>query len=86
MHLRRVIQMKELKRIAKVGERIKVISDYEWERSGLWKNPHPIGSEWIVEKVTLKNCFPPGLIDVKGSEYGIGFGSYVVIEYEENPQ
>lgn len=72
--------MGEVKRIANVGEKIKIISDEGWERSGLWKNPHPIGSEWIVKKVLTYNCTPPGMVFVEGSKYGISPILYVVIE------
>jgi hypothetical protein len=72
--------LKRTKRIAKVGEKIIVTDDQGWERSGLWKNPHPIGSVWIVEEVLTKNCRPPGLIFVTGSRYGISPVLYEVIE------
>ncbi|MFZ3198735.1 MAG: hypothetical protein WA181_21495, partial [Bacillus mycoides] len=69
-----------VKRIANVGERIKVINDEGWERSGLWENPHPLNSEWIVTKVLIKNCFPSGMVFVKDNQYGIGADKYVVLE------
>lgn len=69
-----------MKRIAKVGERIKVISDEGWEMSGLWKNPHPVGSEWIVKEVMIEHCTPPGLVFCEGTSYGIPYGRYVVLE------
>lgn len=74
--------MKEVKRIADVGETIKVvnISEEQWERAGLWKNPHPLGSEWVVKRVFTDNCVPPGAVLVEGSEYGIGVDNYVVLE------
>lgn len=72
--------MREVKRIAKVGERIRVISDEGWERSGLWKNPHPVNSEWVVKKVLTENCIPPGMVFVEGSGYGISPVLYEVIE------
>jgi hypothetical protein len=80
MVLKKVILMCEVKRIAKVGERIRVIRDDGWESSGLWKNPHPVGSEWIVKKVLLENCIPPGMVFVEGSSYGISPVLYEVIE------
>ncbi|MFE3978690.1 MULTISPECIES: hypothetical protein [unclassified Priestia] len=72
--------MRTIKRIAKVGEKIKIVDDKGWQQSGLWKNPHPIGSEWVVKRVMLENCTPPGMVFVKGSNYGISPLLYEVIE------
>lgn len=67
-------------RIAKVGEKVKIIKDDGWERSGLWENPHPLNSEWVVKKVLTENSTPPGLVFVEGSDYGISPVLYEVIE------
>ncbi|MEM4994742.1 hypothetical protein WKH56_19470 [Priestia sp. SB1] len=72
--------MKTVKRIANVGETVKIVSDKGWQQSGLWKNPHPIGSEWVVKKVLTDNCVPAGMVFVEGSKHGISPLLYEVIE------
>jgi hypothetical protein len=71
---------KTVKRIAEIGEKIKVIDDKGWQQSGLWENPHPVGSEWIVKKVLIEDCTPTGMVLVKGSKYGISPLLYEVVE------
>lgn len=70
--------MKEVKRIPKVGEKIKIVSDVvssDWGHVIL-----PKGSIWVVEKVLNNNNIPPGAVILKDAPGGCYLDSYVVID------
>ncbi|MFJ7512575.1 hypothetical protein ACIQW7_24465 [Peribacillus simplex] len=66
--------MNEVKRVAKVGETIKVIHEYN---PGWRQQPYPIGSKWVVRKVFNKS---KGLVACDDNEFCISMKDYVVIE------
>lgn len=69
--------MMDVKRIAKIGERIRVINAIktEWDDVVI-----PINSIWTVKKVLLKESKPPGFIFLEGNDSGVFPNDYVVLE------
>ncbi|WMX58095.1 hypothetical protein [Peribacillus sp. R9-11] len=66
--------MKEVKRVAKVGETIKIVREHP--RLG-GPTPYPLGSTWVVEEVADED---KGLVYCKGNPCGKFADDYVVLE------
>lgn len=71
----------EVKRIAKVGEKIKIIKEHRIDSGKLI---HPKNSVWIVTEVVLEQSNPSGLTFLDGSNHGCFPYDYLVIEESMN--
>jgi len=72
--------MKTEKRIAKVGEKIIIVSDKDWEWSGDLFNAHPVGTIYKAFRADVNSHIPGGyVVFVIGSPYSVPNENYEVI-------
>jgi hypothetical protein len=70
--------MKDVKRVAKVGDKIKIVHDGKTNDSG--RLVHPKDSIWTVIRVLNTESKSKGLVFLEGSQYACSPDNYVVLE------